>query len=140
MRVSSASVRSPTPEPASSRMSLSTRNEVVRRWRPPIPPEQPSTRRRIAALLLVEAGDPVPVRGQLGEALLEAPVELVVGAHLQQVREVCPRLLPLMGAACGEGLVPKPELGARIAADLSFQPEGLVHHQRFIPALDPDAI
>ena len=46
---SSASVRSPTPVPASIRMSLSTRNEVVRRWRPPIPPEQPSTRRRIAA-------------------------------------------------------------------------------------------
>jgi len=41
---SSASVRSPTPVPASISTSLSSRNEVVRRWRQPIPPEQPSTR------------------------------------------------------------------------------------------------
>jgi hypothetical protein len=46
---SSASVRSPTPVPASIRMSPSTRNEVVRRCRPPIPPEHPSTRSRMAA-------------------------------------------------------------------------------------------
>src|SRR5258708_1071452 len=61
---SSASVRSPTPVPASIRMSLSTRNEVVRRCRPPIPPEHPSTRRRTRArLLLAERRHAVPAGG-----------------------------------------------------------------------------
>src|SRR5438132_7044231 len=60
---SSARVRSPTPVPASIRMSLSTRNEVVRKWRPPIPPEHPSTRRR-TRLFLVERRHRFPVGGQ----------------------------------------------------------------------------
>src|ERR1043165_3054096 len=89
---SSASVRSPTPVPQSIRMSPSTRNEAGRRWRPPIPPEQPRTRRRMRLLLLEGAGA-VPVGGrrratETGRALGEQLVHLAPGVHALQVDEI----------------------------------------------------
>src|ERR1700704_1892380 len=67
MRESSVSDRSATPVPASTRMSLSSSIEVVRRCRPPIPPLQPRIRSFIAALpssFFVEYSNAVPVRRQ----------------------------------------------------------------------------
>src|SRR5262245_61745107 len=100
---SSASVRSPTPVPQSIRMSLSTRNEVVRRWRPPIPPEHPSTRSLMAGrasfLFLFEVPGAVPVGGrrraaEAGHAVGEHLVHLAAGVHALQVDQVDLDLVP----------------------------------------------
>src|SRR5579862_4232981 len=102
--VSSARDRSPTPEPASISTSLSTRNEVVRRWRPPIPPEQPSTRNRIAAgLLFVERRDAVPGRGRRIATTCDDPVgvkciQLAAGSRLPQLGQAGLGLVPLLAA------------------------------------------
>src|SRR6185295_16040919 len=108
--VSSASDRSPTPEPASISTSLSTRNEVVRRCRPPIPPEQPSTRRRISyALFFVEHGDAVPSGGGRVVPLFrhlagKIPVQLAAGVEPLQVQQAHVGLVPLLCAVGAKGL------------------------------------
>src|SRR5262245_56965977 len=100
---SSASVRSPTPVPQSIRMSLSTRNEVVRRWRPPIPPEHPRTRSRIVCLFLVEHAHAFPAGGrrrlaEFRHVVRVQLVQLAVRVHALQVDQVDLDLVPLLGA------------------------------------------
>src|SRR5688572_19266774 len=112
---SSASVRSPTPVPASISTSPSTRKEVVRRCRPPIPPEHPRTRRRMARLFLVERRHAVPVGRRrvaalLGEALGIDLVQPAVWVHAQQVHDIELSLIPLLSAVGAQGLVPQAQL------------------------------
>src|SRR5919109_1187628 len=102
---SSARVRSPTPVPASIRMSLSTRNEVVRRCRPPIPPEQPSTRRRMS--LLVEDRQAVPAdRRRVGALFLYffqiGPVQAAARVGLPQLHDERLRGVPAPGAVLAQ--------------------------------------
>src|ERR1039458_4644663 len=89
--ISSASDTSPTPLPASIRMSLSTSSEVVRRCRPPIPPLHPSTFSFIArALFGLEGSYTVPVgierelkcsgEGDMSECWPE-PVQAVIASR-----------------------------------------------------------
>src|SRR3954468_8574156 len=113
---SSARVRSPTPVPASIRMSLSTRNEVVRRCRPPIPPEHPRTRSFIRAILLfVERRYAVPVRRRRVAAVLrDFPgimlVEIAVRIHALQVEQIQLHLVPLLRAVGAQRLLPELQL------------------------------
>src|SRR5688572_7777570 len=128
---SSASVRSPTPVPASIRMSESTRNEVVRRWRPPIPPEHPSTRSRMA-LLLVENPDAFPSRrrGLAPEFRHVRSVELVELAarvHALQIDQVHLDLIPVLRAERPQRLMPELELVLRLLVHLGLEPDGLEH-------------
>src|SRR5918992_449303 len=126
---SSASVRSPTPVPASIRMSLSRRNEVVRRWRPPIPPEQPSTRKRMARaflLLLVEHAHAVPVgRRRLATHLFDSlQIHFVKPArrtHALQIEHLHFGLVPRAGAVGAQCRLPQLKLPA-----LPLQSERLI--------------
>src|SRR4051812_25431071 len=100
---SSASVRSPTPVPASMRMSLSRRKEVVRRCLPPIPPEHPRTRSFIGpALLFVEHRHAVPARrGRVATVLgdflwIDAGIQFALGVHALQVQQVHFDMVPLL--------------------------------------------
>src|SRR5258706_3915686 len=140
--VSSASDRSPTPEPASSSTSWSTRKDVVRGCPPPIPPEQPSTRRRIVAgLFFVEAGDAVPV-GRRGRAAPfghfpgKFPVQPAVGAHALQLEQVDVGLVPLLRAVGAQHLLPEPQFLLHARADLALQAERLADGDGRAPALD----
>src|SRR6185295_14460528 len=115
---SSASVRSPTPVPASISTSLSSRNEVVRRWRPPIPPEHPSTRNRMAwraSLFVVEHGYAVPVGGRRVATLVlhflqSDPVQGAARVHGQQVPEAHVRGIPVARAIGVQRLAPEAQL------------------------------
>src|SRR5258708_16712161 len=141
---SSASVRSPTPVPASIRMSLSTRNEVVRRCRPPIPPEHPSTRRRTRARMIrAERRHAVPAGGgrrapELADPPGVEPVEAAVRAQALQVDEIDVGLIPVAGAVAAQGLVPELELCVQGSIELAA--ERLVDGDGFIPALQPDSV
>src|SRR3954471_19674210 len=110
---SSARVRSPTPVPASMRTSLSSRNEVVRRCRPPIPPEHPRTRSFIRpALFFVEHGHAVPVRGRRVLALFRYlrcidVIEAAIRIDALQVEQAELHLVPLLGAILPQGLAPE---------------------------------
>src|SRR5687768_5315781 len=111
---SSARVRSPTPVPASIRMSLSRRNEVVRRWRPPIPPEHPSTRKRMACgvfLFFVEHGHAVPVgRRRLATLVFDfleiGAVQAAVRVQRKQAADIHRRRIPLARAIRVQHLFP----------------------------------
>src|SRR5947207_2599606 len=145
MSDSSASERSPTPVPASISTSLSTRNEVVRRWRPPIPPEQPRTRRRTAALFLVERRHAVPIRRWRVLALFRHflrvhPVEGALRAHALEVEQVDLRRVPLPRPVRLERLAPQPELVLQLLVDGGLRPERLVNGDGFVPALDADPV
>src|SRR6266478_4864716 len=99
---SSARVRSPTPVPASISTSLSRRNEVVRKWRPPIPPEHPRTR-SFTDLFFVEDRHAVPVRRWRVAALFRHFLKInfikaAVGVHALQVQQAHLHLVPLLGA------------------------------------------
>src|SRR5712692_895919 len=142
---SSPSVRSPTPLPASIRMSLSTRNEVVRRCRPPIPPEHPRTRRRMPGLLLGERRHAVPVRrwrvaAPFSHFLGIHPVKTAAGIRALQIDEAHIGLVPVRGAVVAQRLVPKLELILRIPIDLRLQAKRLVHGHCLVLPLDPDAV
>src|SRR5262245_37898903 len=130
---SSASVRSPTPVPASIRMSLSTRNEVVRRWRPPIPPEQPSTRKRMAPalLFLVEGRHAVPFGRRRVAALVGHDrgidaIQAAGGIHAGEAPESGFGIIPLPTAVGTQGGIPQFELAAYAFADFGCEAEGLV--------------
>src|SRR5205085_11988723 len=108
---SSARVRSPTPVPASISTSLSTRNEVVRRCRPPIPPEQPRTRNRMG-LLVVEHGDRLPRRGHWRAAGLSdfvgiKPVETALWIGAVQLGETGLCSVPVARAIGAQHMVPE---------------------------------
>src|SRR5918992_1608692 len=109
---SSASVRSPTPVPASIRMSLSARNEVVRRWRPPIPPEHPSTLKRMARPLPYFSSNAVTPSQPLGEHAVQAACRI----HAQQVDHVELGLIPPLSAVGAQGRIPQSQLVAHILA------------------------
>src|SRR5688572_26059712 len=131
---SSASVRSPTPVPASIRMSLSSRNEVVRRWRPPIPPEHPSTRKRMACgvfLFFVEHGDAIPVGRRRVATLLFDFLEIdAVQATSRVYREQAPQ-------AHGCGIPVARAIGMQ--DDLPF-PQLRIHCLRFERLIDGDGL
>src|SRR5437667_404217 len=101
-------------------MSLSRRKEVVRKCRPPIPPEQPRTRSRtLFSLFLVERRHAVPV----GRRRLAAPfgyffridlVELAGGIHAPQIEQAYLDLIPLLRAVMPQRLVPQPQLVVRV--------------------------
>src|SRR5688572_15773514 len=142
---SSASVRSPTPVPASIRMSLSSRNEVVRRCRPPIPPEQPRMRSFTAMLLFVERRHPRPARGrrrfaEFGGSFRVEGVDLALGVHALQVEQVDLDLVPLLRAVGAQGLVPELQLVERLLVDVALQADRLVHVHRGVLALDLDEV
>src|SRR6266446_3400447 len=117
---SSASDRSPTPVPASIRTSLSSRKEVVRKCRPPIPPEQPSTRSRtLFSLFLVERRHAVPVGRRRLAALFRHffrihLVELAGGIHALQIEQAYFDLIPVLRAVMPQRLVPQPQLVVRV--------------------------
>src|SRR4029077_14504046 len=144
---SSASVRSPTPVPASIRMSLSTRNEVVRRWRPPIPPEQPSTRRRMAvpSLFFVEDRHAVPfwrrrVAAFVGHDRSVHAVQAAGGIHAGEAPESGLGIIPLPSAVGAQGGIPQFQLPAHAFADAGLEAEGLVDRHGLVLAHDPDAV
>src|SRR4051812_2834996 len=92
-------------------MSLSTRNEVVRRWRPPIPPEQPSTRRRMPRLFLVEHRDRLPVRGHRRRAraldlFCVHAIQDAAWREMLQINEVHLGEVPVTGPVGAQSLVP----------------------------------
>src|SRR5687767_14931006 len=137
---SSASVRSPTPVPASIRMSLSRRNEVVRRWRPPIPPEHPSTRRRIAALFLVEHCDAVPVgRRRVATLFVDfLEIDAVQGTgrvHGEQAPQAHVCGLPVTRAIGMQDGLPFPQLGIPC-----FRSQRLIDGDGLVLPLDLDAV
>src|SRR5215467_13639669 len=146
MRDSSVSERSATPVPASTRMSLSSSIEVVRRCRPPMPPLQPRIRSFMcrSPLLLVEYRDAVPfgrrrvapLRGGFQRIQL---VERAFRIHAVEVDQVHLHLIPLAGAVLGQRLVPQLDFIARPLLDLYVPPQGFVYRKRFVLAfhLDP---
>src|SRR5262245_38845722 len=103
MRASSFMLRSPTPVPASIRMSWSSNIEVVRKS-PPIPPLHPSILSFIAplSLLVRERERAVPVLAwgigaQQGDALDEHfGVEHVSRRHFLQVEQLQFGLIPVL--------------------------------------------
>src|SRR5678815_2219781 len=144
---SSASVRSPTPVPASIRMSLSTRNEVVRRWRPPIPPEQHRTRKRMAraSLLLVESRHAVPsgrrrVAALFGHDRGVHAVQAAGGIHAGEAPESGLGIIPLPSAVCAQGGIPQFELAAHAFADVGLEAEGLVDRDGLVLPHDLDTV
>src|SRR5436190_5686438 len=141
---SSASVRSPTPVPASIRISLSTRNEVVRRWRPPIPPEQPSTRSRMR-LFLVEHGDRLPVGGHRRAAsaldlFCIHPVQDAAWREMLQIHEVDLGQIPVARPISAQRLFPDAQFFLLRGMELRRRAERLVHRNRFVLALHLDAV
>src|SRR3981081_1672887 len=145
MSESSASDRSPTPVPASIRTSLSRRKEVVRKCRPPIPPEQPRTRSRTAPpLFLVERRHTVPVGRRRRAALLRyffriELVELAGGIHALQIEQAQFDLIPLLRAVMPQRLVPQPQLVVRVLVHFGLEPDRLVNGYRLVLALHLDA-
>src|SRR6267143_4562171 len=143
---SSASDRSPTPVPASIRMSLSRRKEVVRKCRPPIPPEQPRTRRRTAPpLFLVERRHAVPVGRRRFAALFRYffridLVELAGGIHALQIEQAHFNLIPLLRAVMPQRLVPHSQLVVRVLVHFGLEPQRLVNGHRLVLALHLDAV
>src|SRR5258705_31003 len=114
MRKSSVRESSASPVPASTRMSLSSSIEVVRRCRPPMPPLQPrilSFMARCPLLFLVEYRHAVPVCGRgiatLGGDLLGIQVEQgAVWIHALEVEQTDLDLVPLQGTVLAERLLP----------------------------------
>src|ERR1044072_1724812 len=138
---SSASVRSPTPVPASIRMSLSTRNDVVRRWRPPIPPEQPSTRRRMARgfLFLVERRHAVPSRRRRVAALVGHDggiyaIQAAGGVHAGEAPESGLGIIPLPTAVGAQGGIPQFQLAPHAFAEAGGEADGLVDRDGLVLA------
>src|SRR2546422_7350641 len=127
-------------------MSLSRRREVVRKRRPPIPPEQPRTRSRtLFSLFLVERRHAVPV----GRRRLAAPfgyfsridlVELAGGIHALQIEQAYLDLIPLLRAVMAQRLVPQPQLVVRVLVHFGIEPDRLVNGHRFVLALHLDAV
>src|SRR5581483_6417348 len=145
MSESSASDRSPTPVPASIRTSLSSRNEVVRKCRPPIPPEHPRTRSFIALLLFVERRHAVPVRRRRVAAVLRhffgiVLVEVALRVHALQVEQIELHLVPLPRAVGLQRLAPELELLVHLAVHLGLEAERLVDRHRLVLALHLDAV
>src|SRR4249919_1171219 len=118
MRDSSVSERSATPVPASTRMSLSSSMDVVRRCRPPIPPLQPRIRSFMdqgSSLFLVvhrysvpcgRRGSPAFLRRFLGIEV----VERTPWIHSLQIEKTDFHLVPLTRAVQPYSLVPKLDL------------------------------
>src|SRR2546426_11253501 len=124
-------------------MSLSRRKEVVRKCRPPIPPEQPRTRSRtLFSLFLVERRHAVPV----GRRRLAAPfgyfsridlVELAGGIHALQIEQAYLDLIPLLRAGMAQRLVPQPQLVVRVLGHFGLEADRRVNGHPFVPALPP---
>src|SRR5882672_12720827 len=133
MRESSVSERSATPVPASTRMSLSRSIDVVRRWRPPIPPLQPRIRSFMVprpSLFLVEHRHPVPVRRRgiaaLGSRLVRVEsVEGAIGIYALKVQKTDFDLVPLPGAVLPKRLLPQLQLVQYLLFDVGFHPDRL---------------
>src|SRR6266513_4686304 len=146
MSESSASDRSPTPVPASIRTSLSNRKEVVRKCRPPIPPEQPRTRSFTAPpLFLVECRHTVPVGRRRRAALFRdflriRLVELAGGIHALQVEQAQFDLIPPLRAVMPQRLVPHRQLVVRFLVHCGLEPDRLVNGYRLVLALHLDAV
>src|SRR6267142_4302538 len=148
MRDSSVSDRSATPVPASTRMSLSSSIEVVRRCRPPIPPLHPRIRSftiQRPSLFLIEHRHSVPARRRriaaLGGHLVGVQaVESTVGIHALKVEQTDLDLVPLKGTVLPQGLLPQLQLVENLLFNVSFHPDGFVDRDRFVPALDLDLV
>src|SRR2546422_4172712 len=143
---SSASDRSPTPVPASISTSLSSRKEVVRKCRPPIPPEQPRTvSRTLFSLFLFERRHAVPVGRRRLAALFRYffrihLVELAGGIHALQIEQAYLDLIPVLRAVMPQRLVPQPQLVLRVLVHLGLEPDRLVNGHRLVLARHLDAV
>src|SRR3989449_7192754 len=127
-------------------MSLSRRKEVVRKCRPPIPPEQPRTlSRTLFSLFLVERRHAVPVGRRRLAALFRYffrihLVELAGGIHALQIEQAYLDLIPLLRAVMPQRLVPQPQLVVRVLVHFGLEPDRLVNGHRFVLALHLDAV
>src|SRR5262249_4386751 len=144
---SSVSERSATPVPASTRMSLSSSIDVVRRCRPPIPPLQPRILSFIGPdpLLLVENRHAVPVGGRriaaLGDDLARIQlVEVAIRVDGLEVQKTHLDLVPLEGAVLPERLLPELELVQYLPLDVGFHSDRLVDGNRLVLPLDLDFV
>src|SRR3989454_4315480 len=127
-------------------MSWWRRRGVVRKSRPPIPPEQPRTlSRTLFSLFLVERRHAVPV----GRRRLAAPfryffrihlVELAGGIHALQIEQAYPDLIPLLRAVMPQRLVPQPQLVVRVLVHFGLEPDRLVNGHRLVLARHLDAV
>src|SRR3989454_8002426 len=127
-------------------MWLARRKGVLRKCRPPIPPEQPRTlSRTLFSLFLVERRHAVPV----GRRRLAAPfryffrihlVELAGGIHALQIEQAYLDLIPLLRAVMPQRLVPQPQLVVRVLVHFGLEPDRLVNGHRFVLALHLDAV
>src|SRR3989475_12563918 len=121
-------------------MSLSRRREVVRKCRPPIPPEQPRTRSRtLFSLFLVERRHAVPVGRRRVAALFRYffridPVELAGGIHALQIEQAHFNLIPLLRAVMPQRLVPQPQLVVRVLVHFGLEPDRLVKGPPLLPS------
>src|SRR3989442_3535030 len=127
-------------------MSLSRRKEVVRKCRPPIPPEQPRTRSRtLFSLFLVERRPAVPVGGRRLAALFGSFSridlgELAGGIHALQIEQAYLDLIPLLRAVMAQRLVPQPQLVVRVLVHFGLEPDRLVNGHRLVLARHLDAV
>src|SRR2546426_6981070 len=127
-------------------MWLARRKGVLRKCRPPIPPEQPRTlSRTLFSLFLVERRHAVPV----GRRRLAAPfryffrihlVELAGGIHALQIEEAYLDLIPLLRAVMAQRLVPQPQLVVRVLVHFGLEPDRLVNGHRLVLARHLDAV
>src|SRR5262245_21485794 len=126
--------------------SWSTRKDVVRRWRPPIPPEQPSTRNRIVArLLLVERGHAIPILRRrcaaiFSDALGIERVQSVAGFPALQPGELSFRVVPAAAAIGGQHLVPRTQLLVLLWRGVANKTERLEDGDRRVLAFHADAV
>src|SRR2546421_12002568 len=126
-------------------MSLSRRKEVVRKCRPPIPPEQPRTRSRtLFSLFLVERRHAVPVGRRRLAALFRYffrihLVELAGGIHALQIEQAYLDLIPLLRAVMPQRLVSQPPLVVRVLVHFGIEPDRLVNGHPLVLSPHPDA-
>src|SRR5437899_6454172 len=140
MRDSSVRERSTTPVPASTRMSLSSSIDVVRRCRPPIPPLQPRIRSFIVPgprLFLVEHGYAIAfgrrrIAAPAGGLLRIQVVERTIRIHAVEIEQVHIYLIPLTGAIQAERLLPQFYFIASLLVVFDVSPDGFVYRKRFV--------
>src|SRR3989442_3310278 len=138
--------RRPTPVRASIRMWLRRRKEVVRKCRPPIPPEQPRTlSRTLFSLFLFERRHAVPVGRRRLAALFRYffrihLVELAGGIHALQIEQAYLDLIPVLRAVMPQRLVPQPQLVLRVLVHLGLEPDRLVNGHRLLLSPHPDSV
>src|SRR3990167_5779297 len=106
--------------------------------RSPMPPEQPSTRRRTRpVLLLVESDNAVPAFGRrcaakTGDPVRVKRVQRATRKHSLQVDEIDVDLVPLLRTIGAQRLAPEPEFLVRLRVHVRLQPDRLVDCDRFV--------